>query len=89
MQAASQVGDNMFCSLRLSLFTFMLLMGTYDILNVNVKLYLMGFLITIANKDKQYSHSKSYYDLPKNSFNFCLIYITILMSYNIIHLWKP
>ena len=41
----------------------MLLMGTYDILNVNVKLYLMGFLITIANKDKQYSHSKSYYDI--------------------------
>ena len=64
MQAASQVGDNMFCSLRLSLFTFMLLMGTYDILNVNVKLYLMGFLITIANKDKQYSHSKSHHDLP-------------------------
>ena len=65
MQAASQVGDNVFCSLRLSLFTFMLLMGTYDILNVNVKLYLMGFLITIANKDKQYLYSKSYYDLPK------------------------
>ena len=86
MQAASQVGDNMFCSLRLSLFTFMLLMGTYDILNVNVKLYLMGFLITIANKDKQYSHSKPYYDY---SFHFCLIYITILVSYSIIHLWKP
>ena len=66
MQAASQVGDNVFCSLRLSLFTFMLLMGTYDILNVNVKLCLMGFLITIANKDKQYLYSKSYYDLPKS-----------------------
>ena len=85
MQAASQVGDHVFCSLRLSLFTFMLLMGTYDILNVNVKLYLMGFLISIANTDKQYSHSKPYYDLPKFLFNL-YSYISVI---NVIHLWKP
>ena len=53
----------------------MLLMGTYDILNVNVKLYLMGFLISIANTDKQYSHSKPYYDSPNS-----LIHIPILVS---------
>ena len=66
----------------------MLLMGTYDILNVNVKLYLMGFLISIANTDKQYSHSKPYYDLPKSiAFLFNLYsYISVI---NVIHLWKP